>query len=190
MQITIEEKGENVFFTSGSADLSPRMIEILGKLSPILKKLADEDHDIIVEGHTDDVPINTSHFASNWELSTARATSVVQYMIRDLNMPPQHMAASGYGQFRPLVPNDTEEHRATNRRVVFFVKNQPAKFEPAPGTKEKKPEEAAAAADDAPPPDATADAAPAADAQPPSTEPTTDNALPLPQEAPAEQTSN
>lgn len=188
MQITIEEKGENVFFDSGSAELSPRMIEILGKLSPILKKLANEDHDVIVEGHTDNVPIRTAQFASNWELSTARATSVVQYMIHELGMPPQHMAASGYGEFRPLVPNDTDEHRATNRRVVFFVKNRPPKFEPGKDAKPEKPEEVAAVSD-APSADATANAPPATeDAQPPaSTEPTTDSALPLPQEAPAEQ---
>ena len=189
MQITIEEKGENVFFTSGSADLSPRMKEILGKLSPILKKLAVEGHDVVVEGHTDDVPINTARFGSNWELSTARATSVVQYMIRQLDMPPEHMAASGYGQFRPLVPNDTDEHRATNRRVVFFVKNRPPKVESDKNAKEK-PLEDTAVAGDAQPTDATANAPPAEEAaQPASTEPTTDSALPLPQQAPAEQTA-
>src|SRR5262249_32287010 len=56
MKITLEEKGDNVFFQSGSADLSPRMKEIMDKIGPSLKKLADENHDIIVEGHTDDVP--------------------------------------------------------------------------------------------------------------------------------------
>jgi chemotaxis protein MotB len=71
MTITIQEKGENVFFESGSADLSPRMDEILAALSPSLKKLADEGHDIIVEGHTDNIPIRNARFPSNWELSTA-----------------------------------------------------------------------------------------------------------------------
>src|SRR3954463_13042950 len=66
MQITIQEKGENVFFTSGSSDLSPKMDEIMGKLAPSLITLAKEGHEIVVEGHTDDVPIHTSRFSSNW----------------------------------------------------------------------------------------------------------------------------
>ena len=131
MKITLEEKGENVFFESGSADLSPRMKEIMTKIMPALRTLVKEDHDIVVEGHTDDIPIRNPHYPSNWELSTARATSVVQYMIQPLNFPPEHMGAIGYGQFHPLVPNDTNEHRSMNRRVVFFVKNNPAKFTPA-----------------------------------------------------------
>lgn len=128
MQITIEEKGENVFFESGSPELSPKMVEILAKIAPALKTLVKDHHDVIVEGHTDDLPIRTQRFASNWELSTARATSVVQHMIQQLNFPPSSMGAIGYGQYHPLVPNDSAEHRSMNRRVVFFVKN------PAPGT--------------------------------------------------------
>jgi len=124
MTITLEENGENVFFESGKAELSPRMEEILAKIIPALRKLAVEGHDIVVEGHTDDIPIHNAQFSSNWELSTARATAVVQHMIRGLAMPPAHMAAIGYGEFHPLVANDTDEHRAKNRRVVFLVKNK------------------------------------------------------------------
>jgi len=183
MKITIEEKGENVFFESGSAELSPRMVEILGKIGPALKKLADDQHDIIVEGHTDDVPINTAQFSSNWELSTARATSVVQHMIKGLKFPPQRMGAIGYGQFRPLVANDTDEHRATNRRVVFFVKNQPDKYQPSVKKPEASKEAAAEETANNGPPAAEEESA----AQTPAnSEPSTDNALPLPQEAPAE----
>ena len=144
MSITIEEKGQNVFFESGSAELSPRMEDILAAIGPTLKKLADDDHDIIVEGHTDDVPIHNAQFPSNWELSTARATSVVQSLIKEQHLAPGHMGAIGYGQYKSLVANDTEEHRSTNRRVVFFVKNQPPKAAPEDGKKEKP---AAAAAD-------------------------------------------
>jgi len=129
MQITLEENGENVFFESGKAELSPRMDEILARITPTLRKLAKDGHDIVVEGHTDDVPIHNAHFSSNWELSTARATAVVHHMIQSLDMPPEHMAAIGYGQFHPLVANDTDEHRAKNRRVVFFVKNKPPNFD-------------------------------------------------------------
>jgi flagellar motor protein MotB len=189
MKITIEEKGENVFFESGSAELSPKMDEILGKLAPSLMMLAKDGHDIIVEGHTDNVPIR-NRFASNWELSTARATNVVQHMIKSQRFPPEHLGAIGYGEYHPIVPNDSEEHRSTNRRVVFFVKNTPDKFQPTKGTKPEKTEGTEAPADTAVTGEATATDAPASEAPAASTEPTTDNALPLPQEAPAESTTN
>jgi len=182
MSITLEENGENVFFESGSADLSPRMDDILVKIAPTLRKLARDGHDIVVEGHTDDIPIHNGRFLSNWELSTARATSVVQHMIQSLAMPPEHMAAIGYGEFHPLVPNNTDEHRAKNRRVVFFVKNKPADFDKG---KKKKEEPEAAAEPSAEAPPAEVAAAPAD--QPPSGEPTADSALPMPSQAPAEQ---
>ncbi len=143
MKITLQEQKDNVFFQSGSIDLSPHMKEILAKIAPALNKLAHEDHDIIVEGHTDDVPIRNPQYPSNWELSTARATNVVQYMVHNLKTPPQKMGATGYGQFHPVVPNDSDEHRSMNRRVVFFVKNNPAKFEGKEG--HKKPAETALA---------------------------------------------
>jgi flagellar motor protein MotB len=182
MQITLEENGENVFFESGQAELSPRMVEILAKITPTLNKLAKDGHDIVVEGHTDDVPIHNVHFLSNWELSTARATSVVHHMIQSLSTPPEHMAAIGYGEFHPLVPNDTDEHRAKNRRVVFFVKNKPPNF-----SKEKKgnPQEEEATA---PATETTVSETPAQ--EPASAEPSAENAMPLPAEVPAESSSN
>ena len=177
MQITLEEKGENVFFESGRAELSPRMDEILAKLAPSLNNLAKEGHDIVVEGHTDNIPIHNAHFSSNWELSTARSTAVVQHLIHSNDLPAAHMAAIGYGEYHPIVANDTDEHRAMNRRVVFFVKNIPPNFDKE-SKKEKKPDEepaVEATSADQPPPDANA---------PVSNEPTVDNSLPLPQEAP------
>jgi flagellar motor protein MotB len=155
MKITLEEKGENVFFESGRAELSPRMKEIMAKLAPALQALVKDHHDIVVEGHTDDVPISNPQFPSNWELSTARATSVVQYMIHSLQFPPQNMGAIGYGQFHPLVPNDSPEHRAQNRRVVFFVKNPSMNFKEG----EKKGKQEAVATDE----NATVSDKPAAD---------------------------
>ncbi|OGR92302.1 MAG: hypothetical protein A2992_06765 [Elusimicrobia bacterium RIFCSPLOWO2_01_FULL_59_12] len=151
MKITLEEQGENVFFNSGSADLSPRMKEIMAKIVPSLRTLAKENHQIIVEGHTDDVPIHNPQFPSNWELSTARATSVVQYMIRGLQFPPDRLGAIGYGQFQPVVPNDSPENQSRNRRVVFFVKNAPAKFksEKEAAREENVQEHAPPAAEDA-----------------------------------------
>jgi len=189
MKITIEEKGENVFFESGSAELSPRMDEILAKLAPSLLMLTKDGHDIIVEGHTDNVPIR-NRFASNWELSTARATNVVQHMIKGLRFPPQHMGAIGYGEYHPIVPNDTDEHRSTNRRVVFFVKNKPPDYSEGDKKKSaKKPEnaspEAAAPAETAQ--EAPAEGAGTAPVEAVSSEPAADNAINTPAEVPAEQ---
>ena len=176
MSITIEEKGENVFFKSGAAELSPRMEEILATIGPTLKKLADAEHDIIVEGHTDDIPIHNTQFPSNWELSTARATSVVQHLIRDQKLAPAHLGAIGYGQYKPVVPNDSEEHRSSNRRVVFFVKNRPPKVTPEDGKKEKPAHGAEEASGEA----ASINSAGASD------EPTAKEDLPLPVEPAAE----
>lgn len=195
MKITIEEKGENVFFESGSADLSPRMDEILVKIAPSLMMLAKEGHDIVVEGHTDDVPIR-NRYASNWELSTARATNVVQHMIKSLHFPPQHMGAIGYGEYHPLVANDTDEHRATNRRVVFFVKNKPPNFDNGKDKTQKKevgheaktegtPTDEAAASSESASPETTADQTAAADSA--AAEPSAESNLPNPQEIPADQ---
>jgi chemotaxis protein MotB len=103
----------------------------MDKLAPVLLKLA-EKHDVVVEGHTDNVPIYTKQFAYNWELSTARATSVVKDLL-DKKFPPKHLAAVGYGEFHPIVPNDNEVNRKKNRRVVFFIKNNPYPDAPAAG---------------------------------------------------------
>jgi len=185
MSITLEENGENVFFESGDADLSPKMVEILHKITPTLRGLAKDGHDIIVEGHTDDIPIHNAYFNSNWDLSTARATSVVQYMINDLQMPPNHMGAIGYGQFHPLVPNDTDAHRAKNRRVVFFVKNKSDNFDKGDKKKsEKKPDEAAPDAAVQP---ASTEGAEASPAEPAPAEPSAESAVPLPAEPAADQ---
>ena len=136
MRITMQEgggPGESVpFFESGKASLTPRMTEILNQLSPKLAELANKGHDILVEGHTDNIPIGGKAMLSNWELSAARATTVVRYMIDNTHFPPSKVGAVGYGEHRPLVPNDTEENRKKNRRVVFFVKNPSVqKFQPS-----------------------------------------------------------
>ena len=136
MRITMQEGGEQIgeagpFFESGKSDLTPRMIGILQHLSPKLKELAVKKYDVIVEGHTDNVPLKGGQYPTNWELSTARATVVVRYLIDNTNFPPTHLGATGYGEQRPEVPNDSEANRAKNRRVVFFIKNAPTpKFNP------------------------------------------------------------
>jgi chemotaxis protein MotB len=74
-----------------------------------------------VEGHTDDVPIRTARYQSNWELSTARASAVVAYLVEVGKLDPERLSAAGYGEFHPQVPNDSPEHRARNRRVDLVV---------------------------------------------------------------------
>ncbi|OGR88644.1 MAG: hypothetical protein A3J74_05410 [Elusimicrobia bacterium RIFCSPHIGHO2_02_FULL_57_9] len=124
LHITLQEEGKASFFQSGSADTTAEIDDMLVKLTPSLRKLA-EDHDIIIEGHTDNQPISNAYFDSNWELSTARATSVARLLIDKHRFPAKHIGAMGYGEYRPIAPNDNVENRSQNRRVVFFVKNSP-----------------------------------------------------------------
>lgn len=170
MRITLEENSQVAFFESGKADLTDSMRGQLDKLAPILMKLT-EKHDVIVEGHTDNIPIYTKQYASNWELSSARATSVVKDLLGK-NFPPKHLAAVGYGEYHPIVPNDSEVNRKKNRRVVFFIKNNPYPDAPQPpglvGAPAPKPGQGAPAvpaAGEAPPP-GEAEAAPAAQGPP------------------------
>lgn len=131
MRITLEENSQVSFFESAKADLTDPMKQQMDKLAPILYKLS-EKHDVMVEGHTDNVPIATKQYASNWELSSARATSVVNFLLSE-KFNPKHLAAVGYGDNHPIVPNDTELNRKKNRRVVFFIKNNPYPDAPAAG---------------------------------------------------------
>lgn len=112
---------DRAYFESGRADITQAGKDVLDKVYPIIK---DMPNDIVIEGHTDNTPIHNSQFDSNWELSTARSTNVVKYFVKDRGMAPQKMAAIGYGEYKPLAPNDTPENRAKNRRVVIFIKNK------------------------------------------------------------------
>jgi chemotaxis protein MotB len=110
-----------VLFDSGSAELKPQGREQLGKLARTLLDIAakipgDLPWVLRVDGHTDKVPISTPQFASNWELSTARAISVVKFLITQ-GVPAERLAATGFGQFQPLVPGDDEASLRRNRRI-------------------------------------------------------------------------
>ena len=131
MRITLEENSQMSFFESGRAELTDNMSVQLQKIAPVLRPLS-EKHDIVVEGHTDNIPIATRQFASNWELSSARATSVVKSLLAN-NFNPKRLSAVGYGENHPIVPNETEVNRRKNRRVVFFVKTNPYPDAPAAG---------------------------------------------------------
>jgi chemotaxis protein MotB len=111
---------ESGSFPVGSADLTPEARDVLSKIA---STIAAADSNVRIEGHTDDVPIHTARFASNWELSTTRATSVVQYLIATAGLPASRLSASGYGEFHPRVPNDTAENRTRNRRVDVIILN-------------------------------------------------------------------
>ena len=107
----------NILFPSGSAELQPAAPPVLKSLAVILSKHPNPIH---VEGFTDNVPIKTALYPSNWELSTSRAMSVVHLFSRT-GLNPQRLAAVGYGEFKPTAPNDTEEGRSKNRKVVLVV---------------------------------------------------------------------
>ena len=105
-------------FATGSADLSPTAMQAVERLAGSLRKLPDA---VLIEGHTDDVPIHTVRFASNWELSTARATAVVQWLIERGGVEALRLSAAGYGEFHPRVPNESAQARARNRRVDVVI---------------------------------------------------------------------
>ncbi len=105
---------DRVLFESGEAELLPGAEDILDLLAPTLQRLPNA---VRVEGHTDDVPIETFRFPSNWELSTTRATNVLRYLLDTAGMSPGDLSAAGYGEYRPRDTNHTDAGRARNRRV-------------------------------------------------------------------------
>ena len=120
------ELSSNSFFQSGSADIKPTMIKSLVDLGQIIQDFPTEDYQVDVEGHTDNVPINTVQFPSNWELSALRAVNVA-HIFEDNGMPRERIAAIAYADTKPKKPNTDEaginipENQAENRRVVVFV---------------------------------------------------------------------
>lgn len=107
-----------ILFASGDARLSSPGLSVLGRLVPVLGSVAQ--HRIVVEGHTDNVPIQTERFPSNWELSTSRAASVVRYL-QSQGIDPARMRATGFADTRPLASNDTPQGRAQNRHVEVIL---------------------------------------------------------------------
>ena len=107
-----------ILFPSGSAELSKGGQTALGDVVNILKQF--QDRRFVVAGHTDNQPIKTAEFKNNWYLSTARANSVVQFMIKQ-GFPAKNLAAAGYGEFDPVAPNDKEDGREQNRRIEIIL---------------------------------------------------------------------
>jgi chemotaxis protein MotB len=108
----------DILFDSGKTEVKTEGKAALAKVAQVLSTVSDRD--FLVAGHTDDLPIKTVQFPSNWELSTRRAVEVVHYLISQ-GMKPKVLAAAGYGEFDPSVPNDSKDHRSQNRRIEIVL---------------------------------------------------------------------
>jgi chemotaxis protein MotB len=117
-ELVITLLSDKQLYDSGSADLKPETKRILDE---VYKQLKSTQNEVRVEGNTDNVPIDDAQFPSNWELSAARATGVARYMVEQDGLAPRRISALGYGEYRPRVPNDTDAHRAENRRVDVVI---------------------------------------------------------------------
>jgi chemotaxis protein MotB len=130
LTILLDDRGiivralDQAFFEEGKADLQDKAKNTINRIIPILKQV---NRDVRIEGHTDNVPISTPEFKSNWELSVKRATEVVRYIIEKGGFPPEMISASGYAEFRPLVPNINQENRSKNRRIEIIMEKPKSK---------------------------------------------------------------
>lgn len=111
----------DLLFASGQTELSPEAIASLNKLSAIVR---ETPYMINVVGHTDDRPVKSARFPSNWELSLARAGQVARFLIDSTGLPPTQFQVSGYSYYRPLRPNTSEENRRSNRRVEIVLSKE------------------------------------------------------------------
>ena len=108
----------NKLFSSSSAELDASSTKALDAVGKLLK---ESNRKLIIEGHTDDEPIRTEKYPSNWELSAARATKIVRYLAARHKIPASKMAAVAYADQKPVAPNDTPENRARNRRIEIMI---------------------------------------------------------------------
>lgn len=108
---------DTLLFVSGQAELNEQAYPVLEKVGGIISQIGLP---VEIEGHTDNVPIRNDIYPSNWELSTARAINVLRYLVQQGRVTPEKISASGRSEYHPLVPNDTAENRAVNRRVEFI----------------------------------------------------------------------
>ena len=116
-KIRVRVKG-SVLFESGDASFNKQMMPIMDGLLDILSQ--NGEYKVGIQGHTDNIPIETPQFPSNWELSAVRATTVLRYFVRG-GVDPERVTATGYGDSLPVAPNDTPEQRAENRRIEFVL---------------------------------------------------------------------
>ncbi len=121
----------DLLFESGQAQLTGKAKQSLRKLLPVIEQTP---YMINVVGHTDSIPMHSERFASNWELSTARAGQVAQFLIEEGHIPARQFVVSGYSYYRPVKPNTTAANRKANRRVEIILSKQPAPAQPATET--------------------------------------------------------
>ena len=116
---------DRALFDLGEAELSADAEKLLGRIGEIIARTG---YQIRIEGHTDDLPIRTARYPSNWELSTARAVNVLRLLLKQKRIAADRLSAVGFGQYQPLFPNDSPAHRARNRRVeiIFIARTRPA----------------------------------------------------------------
>lgn len=125
--ITVDDKtvkivlNPEVFFASGSPVIN---VNTRNALESLIKPLGEFPNDIIIEGHTDNVPVHGGVYGSNWELSVARAVSVINFFVSG-GINQRQFVAGGYGEYHPAYPNDTPENRARNRRIEITILRQP-----------------------------------------------------------------
>jgi chemotaxis protein MotB len=122
-EVTISLEG-SVAFEPGIADINAKAFPVLKGIGKLINKIPNA---VRVEGHSDNVPISTPKFPSNWELSIARAVNVTKYLIEHANVSPLRLSAAGYGDSKPLFPNDTAKHKEKNRRVEIVLLREDTK---------------------------------------------------------------
>ncbi|QEM69639.1 OmpA family protein [Geobacter sp. FeAm09] len=113
--VSLKEAG---FFDSGQAQIKQSAYELLNTIAEVMTQY---NNPLRIEGHTDNIPISTAQFPSNWELSASRATNVLKYLLKYYDAEPEKISATGYGEFRPVTDNSTPENRAKNRRVDMVL---------------------------------------------------------------------
>ncbi len=113
--VSLKEAG---FFDSGQAHIKPSAYEMINTIAEVMTQY---NNPLRLEGHTDNIPISTSQFPSNWELSTARAVNGLKYLVKNFDVDPDRISAAGYAEFRPIADNSTPEGRAKNRRVDLVM---------------------------------------------------------------------
>lgn len=113
--VSLKEAG---FFDSGQAQIKPEAYELINTITEAMTKY---NNPLRLEGHTDNIPISTAQFPSNWELSTARATNGLKYILKHFDVDPDKISATGYAEFRPIADNSLQEGRAKNRRVDLVM---------------------------------------------------------------------
>lgn len=110
---------DSVLFNSGEATINPEYMGLANDISQLLT--LDRPRQVIITGHTDDIPINNAQYSSNWELSVMRAVKFLKIIVESNEVDPNLFSAKGYGEYKPIVPNDTAENRSKNRRVEVLI---------------------------------------------------------------------